>query len=118
MHAIAATRFSQFTEAAAPEEADVANSRESERESEIFGQLAELRATWARLTLRVGINGPLYPLAEWLFFNWWSLTQECGDVNRQRHHDFLQRHNLRGASEGYALPDFLIVPAVHFTHLR
>lgn len=54
----------------------------------------ELSATWARLEIRVGdvpvtrvddlrarsvrnaIYGPLYPVAEWIVSNWWSLLYE------------------------------------------
>jgi IrrE N-terminal-like domain len=96
----------------------------------------ELRATWARISIRIGdqcvtqvldqtsrsvrdgIYGPLYPLAEWLLFNWWAIFEECGDRNRQNHTAYRGRHDLRGAMEGYALPDLLLIPAGRLMHLH
>jgi len=85
----------------------------------------EIRATWARFSLRV--NGypvtrvldsrsrcyrdhllvPLYPVTEWIVRNWWSLLHEpevTGDTG------YPQRHDLRFGREGYALPALNITP--------
>ncbi|MHB8522890.1 MAG: ImmA/IrrE family metallo-endopeptidase [Limisphaerales bacterium] len=78
----------------------------------------ELRATWCRLSIHVGqipvtrvhderaqtvreaIYCSAYPLAEWFAFNWWSLLNEP-----ERSSGAGERHNLRFAREGFALPD-------------
>jgi hypothetical protein len=79
---------------------------------------AELRATWCRLLIQVGqtpvtrvlderaqtvreaVYCSAYPLAEWFAFNWWPLLNES-----ERPSSAAQRHNLRFAREGFALPD-------------
>ena len=78
----------------------------------------ELRATWCRLSIHVGetpvtrvlderaqtvreeVYCSAYPLAEWLVFNWWSILNEP-----ERPTPAGERHNLRFAREGFALPD-------------
>src|SRR5208282_3723325 len=78
----------------------------------------ELRATWCRLAITVGqtpltriederaqtvrdaVYGSPYPLAEWFAFNWWSLLNEAEPPLSAP-----ERHNLRFAREGFALPD-------------
>jgi len=88
----------------------------------------ELRATWARLAIRVGdervtevfdqrartvrdaIYLPLYPLAEWLVDNWWSLLFEVETPGRSTAASYPRRHSLAAAREGYALPDLTVVP--------
>lgn len=87
----------------------------------------ELRATWA--SLQILVNGepvtelldrdngacrshvflPLYPLAEWIANHWWNLESETdhGDVWQQSAFD--QRHDLRWAREGFALPSLKFV---------
>ncbi len=60
----------------------------------------ELRSTWARLEAWVGdtcitlvedvstgsirrsISVPLYPLAEWMAFNWWSIAADGRESSR------------------------------------
>ena len=77
----------------------------------------ELRATGCRLaitigetpitriederaqTLRDAVYGPAYPLAEWFAYNWWSLLNEP-----ERPSSVPEKHNLRFAREGFALP--------------
>lgn len=89
----------------------------------------ELRATWARLRIlvdgtpvtrvedheghgvRPGIFVPLYPVAEWIARNWWSLLYEVPLPRSSRGVRYGDRHNLRFAAEGFALPDLLIQPA-------
>lgn len=84
----------------------------------------ELRATWARWMIRVngsvvtlladhrtrgmrdGVYGPLYPLAEWLATNWWSLLYELRGTRRDRELGvFSHRHSIVSAAEGFAVPD-------------
>jgi hypothetical protein len=83
---------------------------------------AELRATWARLTISVdghvasrvfdqqsrtvreAVYLPLYPLAEWLATNWWPVCFEIGSPGRLRDPSYVDRHSLRAARDGYALP--------------
>ncbi len=78
----------------------------------------ELRATWCRLSIRVGqtpvtrvhderaqtvreaVYCSAYPLAEWFAFNWWPLLNES-----ERPSSAAERHNLRFAREGFALPN-------------
>jgi len=86
----------------------------------------EFRATWAQLEIIVDgqvlsrlldddlnavrnhIYLPLYPVAEWLAENWWSLFYEAEtDAPRP---GALERHNLRFAGEGFFLPDLGIYP--------
>ena len=84
---------------------------------------AELRATWASLRLMVGnecltrvfdksaktvrscIFIPLYPLAEWIAWNWWSLLYEPDAywLRDQRH--YARRHNLQFVGDGTAMPN-------------
>ena len=85
----------------------------------------ELRATWCRLGIWIGDSCvtrvaderaqtirampfivPPTPLAEWLAFNWWPLLNE---IERPINHGFSERHNLRFAREGFALPDLEFV---------
>lgn len=88
----------------------------------------ELAATWASLQILVGGNavtriedleghsvrnvvyGPLYPIAEWIVSNWWSLLYEVGSPRRMAFPGFYKRHKLSSAAEGYSLPDLLIKP--------
>jgi Zn-dependent peptidase ImmA (M78 family) len=78
----------------------------------------ELRATWCRLAITVGqtpvtriederaqtvrdaVYCSAYPLAEWFAFNWWSLLNET-----ERQSSAPEKHNIRFAREGFALPD-------------
>jgi hypothetical protein len=82
----------------------------------------ELRATWARLviwsgshclsrvldrnarSIRDGVYVPLYPLAEWFVTRWWSLLLEVPSPERVTDPGYDQRHNLRSARDGFALP--------------
>src|SRR5258708_1014167 len=87
----------------------------------------ELRATWARLAIWAGSQCvsrvldhdvksvrdagylPLYPLAEWLTTNWWSLLTEVQSPERVANPAFAERHSLRTARDGFALPPASIV---------
>ena len=93
----------------------------------------ELAATWASFRIMVGdvcvtrlsslassnsiresVQMPLYPLAEWLTFNWWHLRAEMQGASDRLGAEgikgFRKRHNLRAAQEGFSLPDLLIFP--------
>jgi len=101
----------------------------------------ELDATWAELRIAVGaeaitlvhlpstgvyrthITVPLYPLAEWIAFNWWSLTSDCrpGTQISQLRGSYRngigdargpwwtrsRRHTLRNVGDGFHWPDVL-----------
>jgi hypothetical protein len=109
----------------------------------------ELRATWARLEIWVGdacvtqvedsdsqsirrsIYVPLYPLAEWVAYNWWflrahsrpaSLVVAPGSVNAVRDRPpalvgVLDHHSLRAVGDGFLWPNLTIVPEGGHTHL-
>lgn len=102
----------------------------------------ELLATWARLQIFVGhacvtqvedvetgvsrrsILVPLYPLAEWVAFNWWLLQEHVRPSflpsynwtfrARVRHGgprtNWLRHHNLRAIGDGFAWPNLSILP--------
>lgn len=109
---------------------------------------AELQATWARLEIYVGTNCltlvedtesassrrsvfvPLYPLAEWVAFNWWSLIADSRPATLMsrlgQHTDLFfeptakahrQRHGLRGAGDGFLWPNLLVLPQGGTTRL-
>jgi hypothetical protein len=91
-------------------------------------KVAELRATWARLSIivrrhpvtrvydarlksvRDSVYVPLYPMAEWLVTQWWSLWNEPWPPSTDRP-NYNTRHSLVSAREGYALPSLQIRPA-------
>lgn len=90
----------------------------------------EFASTWARLSVSVGprivteiedfrSRGtrsaaylPLYPLAEWLAFNWWSLranarTPKVGDWQSGER---LPGHGFRHIGDGYSWPNLVLAP--------
>jgi len=93
-----------------------------------------LAATWGRLAVRMGgtcatelldlrsssrrtaVHGSLFPLAEWVVENWWSLLHEpcptspvvSARAARAWMRPFVQRHGLLSARDGGALPDLSI----------
>ena len=87
----------------------------------------ELSATWAFLRIAVGesvitrilddraktvrdrVYVPLYPLAEWFATNWWFLTSEFQNPDKQRDRAFHRRHSLSANREGYAFPNLEVV---------
>lgn len=91
--------------------------------------IPEFRATWAGLRIYVDdrcltrfydeqVNSvrktlilPVYPLAEWVAANWWSLLYESVTPGRTDADDYAYRHNLRYARDGYALPEIQCTPA-------
>ncbi|HEX8858497.1 MAG TPA: ImmA/IrrE family metallo-endopeptidase [Actinomycetes bacterium] len=108
----------------------------------------ELRATWARLEIWVGdacltlveepdgqsvrrsVYVPLYPMAEWVVYNWWflkahsrpaSLIGEFGRLDSVNApppalRKILEHHSLRAIGEGFVWPNLTIVP--EGTHTR
>lgn len=103
----------------------------------------ELAATWARFAIWIGSQSPtsvedsgrvyrrsiytsVYPLAEWIAFNWWALTAELRPSavpvllwtwSNVASHEWLQRHNIRGAGTGMPWPDLTFVPEGAVTRL-
>jgi hypothetical protein len=101
----------------------------------------ELAATWARLEIWVGgdcvtrvedqdrnarrsIYVPLYPLAEWIAYNWWTLRADARPTlhltNRRARFEGarrLQRHRLRSAGDGFCWPDLVLIPEGASTRL-
>lgn len=102
-------------------------------------QAPELRATWARLetwvagecaslveehesgAARRSIYGSLYPLAEWIAFNWWHLGWHARPAEvaigttfragRPRDSsNWWSHHHMRAAGDGQAWPNLAIVP--------
>jgi hypothetical protein len=95
----------------------------------------ELRATWADLSLWCGtrcitavedsegtyrrsVHTSVYPLAEWIAFNWWFLKDELRPSAlpvavwkwaNAPNYDWLRRHNTRGAGNGMPWPDLTLV---------
>ena len=87
----------------------------------------ELRASFGRLEIWVGddcvtwaedgttgsgrraINVSLYPLAEWIVFNWWRL-QFDGRPSRTTARAAMRSHSTRFAGDGFCWPDLRIVP--------
>jgi len=101
----------------------------------------EHRATWARIEIKVGsdfvtlvedrgsgssrrsIYCPLYPLAEWVAYNWWFLQADTRPssflaqdgvlaalASRPLPAPLREHHSIRASGDGFAWPDLLIVP--------
>jgi hypothetical protein len=93
----------------------------------------ELRATWARLQIwvrrdcvtlvrdrasghhRRSIVVPLYPLAEWIAFNWWQLRF---DGREREPLARLRRRNMASAGDGFVWPDLQFRTTGEFTYLE
>jgi hypothetical protein len=95
----------------------------------------ELAATWARYevwvadscaslvetddgTLRRSVYGSLYPLANWITSNWWSLRAHVRPSATDSNHwswgnlrtqPWLRVHNMRGAGDGMSWPNLTIL---------
>ncbi len=110
---------------------------------------AELASTWARLEVWVGdrcvtqvedaasgsarrsIYCSLYPLAEWIAFNWWALeayvrpsalAPEAWSYSRLagRHSNdsrWLRQQNMRAAGDGFLWPNLAIIPEGQVAHV-
>ncbi len=96
----------------------------------------ELAATWARLEIEVdghvvtrvedasstssrrSIYCSLYPIAEWVAFNWWQLRYHRRFAGIHLHRSWtngaappaLRSHNLRNAGDGFLWPNLSILP--------
>ena len=86
----------------------------------------ELASTWASLLVRVDdsvitrvvdrraqtvrdhVYVPLYPLAELLVTNWWFLLHEVGNPAKSDDAEFVRRHALMSARDGYAYPNLQV----------
>ena len=91
-------------------------------------QASELASTCASLRIRVNnsiltrvvdhsdkrvrefIRVPLYPLAEWLATNWWTLIHESEHRTGLDNPSFLERHAIAPSREGYRYPNMQVVP--------
>lgn len=47
---------------------------------------------------------PLYPLAEWIAYNWWALTNEIENPYRRSEHRYILQHTLDADRQGYGVP--------------
>ncbi len=88
----------------------------------------ELKATWASLkicigdeclskgydldarTVRTCIYVPLYPLAEWIVWNWWSLFFEPEVPWLREQRGYSKRHDFRCVGDGIVMPDIEFLP--------
>jgi len=88
----------------------------------------ELKATWASLrimlgdeclskgydlaarTVRTHIYVPLYPLAEWIVWNWWSILFEPEVPWLREQRGYSKRHNFRCVGDGIVMPDIEFFP--------
>lgn len=86
----------------------------------------EYQATWARINLfidedcvtlvedrasgssRRSIFAPLYPLAEWIVYNWWFLLAHSRPARPGGGH--WDRHCVRAAGDGFIWPNLEIIP--------
>lgn len=102
----------------------------------------ELAATWCRLEIWVGsdcvsrvddresgstrrsLHCSLYPLAEWIAYNWWLIQADVRPTtlrpqrwsfsqlrsDQAHEHTWLRHHNMRAAGDGFLWPNVTIVP--------
>ncbi|WP_296583016.1 hypothetical protein [Xanthobacter sp.] len=100
------------------------------------GDASELDATMAQLGIEVGdklitqfrgeyeapsefLEMPLYGIAAWIAANWWSLLWEPRKNEDARDgREFLARHCLMAAQQGFALPDLTLISGGASIHLR
>lgn len=57
------------------------------------------------------IRIPVYPLAEWIVYNWWALLYEVESPFRDKR-DFIFRHSILSGSDGYTLPNLIFDPHI------
>lgn len=81
------------------------------------GRFATIAEDLQNGSIRRSVNVPLYPLAEWIVFNWWELAfgaRSDRTLNGSRQTGGTERrarvHNLRSAGDGFCWPDMLIAP--------
>lgn len=97
--------------------------------------VAELSATWCRLAIYVGdtcltlfeerpsgevrksLDVAIYPLAEWIAYNWWFLNTTSTNVDASRAAadrdptlDIISTHRFDRAGSGFPWPAFLLIP--------
>lgn len=98
----------------------------------------EFSVTWARLTITVGsrtvtqvedsrshstrraVHVPLYPLAEWVAFNWWNLRANARTLTSY-HLPGVGRiagHDMRHVGDGYPWPNLVLGPHGEQTSAR
>lgn len=95
----------------------------------------ELRATWARVEISVGddcitlledvrtgtsrraFHASLYPLAEWVAFNWWLLLADGRPSWRSRGVEGAPGHSFRAASDGFPWPNLVLIPEHDFVRV-
>ena len=88
----------------------------------------ELQSTWSAFTMHIDthcvtrvfdrdaktvrstIYVPLYPLAEWMVWNWWALLYESEVSWLRVARRYAQRHNMGCVGEGIAWPDVEFLP--------
>ena len=68
--------------------------------------------------MRDGLFLPLYPLAEWFASHWWFLRAEVEAPQKYGDLEFVPRHCIASAREGYALPRLFISPVGSYTKLQ
>src|SRR5215472_11916016 len=104
-------------------------------------RVPEHRDTWARIEIKAGtdfvtlvedrdsgssrrsIYSPLYPLAEWVAYNWWFLQADTRPSRFLAQDSVLhslapqslptalwEHHSIRASGDGFVWPDLLIVP--------
>lgn len=111
-----------------------------EWEPGLLAKTPEHRATWARIEISVGqdcltlvedrdsgssrrsIFLPLYPLAEWVVYNWWFLLYHSrparpGPARVPLNRRDRNRHCVRSAGDGFLWPNLEVVPVGRETRL-
>jgi hypothetical protein len=106
-------------------------------------RIPEHQATWARIEIWVGsdcvtlvedresgssrrsVYCPLYPLAEWVAYNWWFLQADTRPSRALSQYgritsltsELREHHSVRSSGDGFVWPDLVIVPDGDRTHL-
>lgn len=55
------------------------------------------------------IRIPVYSVAEWIVYNWWTLLYEVESPFRD-YNSFIFRHSLLSGADGYAIPNIIFYP--------
>src|SRR5690554_6418275 len=61
-------------------------------------------------SVRRSIVVSMYPVAEWIAFNWWLLVRNSRASSYLHRSDVRARHSLTAAGDGYAWPDLSVLP--------
>jgi len=72
----------------------------------------------AAKTVRDYIYVSLYPLAEWISFNWFALLHETRTHGKTADSAFRSRHTTLGVSDGFAFPDLTLSSEGDTVHCR